>query len=400
MYQKSSILLIPGLLVLLLTSFSCQHSSPGGAEDSDEMTGQSLDYTRIADQLIAQAALQPGERVLLVALPGRFDTLVPLLRERITAAGATDLGALSVGETQPEGWSTEFTRGAVGRDSMDLGSYLSDVDLGIMMPGATTADAPYAALQEVLRQERGRTIHFHWAGAYDLNQNELPVDAEINAFYQQALLETDYDGLAAAQRAFEAAMRGQTIRVTTPAGTDIQFRIGNRPVTKQDGDASADRAKRARNLIDREIELPAGAIRVAPIEESVEGTIVFPDAEWNGQPVTGLKMSFQQGRVSNFQAKTGMEAVMAELQQAGAAGRAFREFALGFNPLLAIPEEDPWIPYYGYGDAIVRLSLGDNTELGGKVGGGYVRWNFFPNATVTAGDALWVENGRLINRGH
>ncbi len=58
------------------------------------------------------------------------------------------------------------------------------------------------------------------------------------------------------------------------------------------------------------------------------------------------------------------------MSRAGDAGRAFREIALGFNPLLAVPDRAPWIPYYGYGAGVVRLSLGDNSELGGAVGGG------------------------------
>ena len=175
-----------------------------------------------------------------------------------------------------------------------------------------------------------------------------------------------------------------------------RFRIGDRPVTKQDGDASAQRARQSRNLIDREIELPAGAIRVAPLEDTVEGTIAFPPSVWNGETVEGLKMHFERGKVVRVEADRGLEAVEAELDGAGTAGRSFREFALGFNPLLAIPENDPWIPYYGYGAGVVRLSLGDNSELGGTVTGGYVRWNFFTNATVLVGDVTWVENGTLL----
>jgi hypothetical protein len=87
--------------------------------------------------------------------------------------------------------------------------------------------------------------------------------------------------------------------------------------------------------------------------------------------------------------------VEAELSKAGDAGGAFREFALGFNPLLAVPERGPWIPYYGYGAGVVRLSLGDNTELGGRVTGGYVRWNFFTDLTVMVGNTVWVRDGRL-----
>ncbi len=80
--------------------------------------------------------------------------------------------------------------------------------------------------------------------------------------------------------------------------------------------------------------------------------------------------------------------------------RAFREIGLGFNPLLAVPDQAPWIPYYGYGAGVVRLSLGDNTELGGAVAApagqaAYVRWNFFTDLTVTVGSTTWVRNGRL-----
>ena len=86
----------------------------------------------------------------------------------------------------------------------------------------------------------------------------------------------------------------------------------------------------------------------------------------------------------------------AELARAGDAGRSFREFALGLNPLLAIPDRGtPWIPYYGYGSGVVRLSLGNNIELGGSVAGDYVRWNFFTDATVTVGRDVWVRDGRL-----
>lgn len=55
-------------------------------------------------------------------------------------------------------------------------------------------------------------------------------------------MQTDYAALAAHQRRFERAMRAGEVRVTSPAGTDIRFRIGNRPVNLQDGDASSNAA--------------------------------------------------------------------------------------------------------------------------------------------------------------
>jgi hypothetical protein len=377
------------LLSMLTVLASCKQPK--------ELSTFTYNWDALADQIIKQADLQPGERILLIAQPGTFDLLIPLLKARIMAAQSEFLGAMSTDSiSQPVDWQTEFTKGAIGKNPNELSNYFEEVDLGIMLPGAAPIHVPYAALQEVLRRGKGRTIHFHWAGAYDLSGTPLEVTDSISSYYQRVLLQTDYPLLTRIQSEFEVAARKDTIHVTTPEGTDIHFFIGDRPVTKQDGDASNAHMATARNLVDREIELPAGAIRVAPIEESVFGEIAFPNAMWNGQPVEGLIVTFDAGKIINMTASKGLEAVQAELKKAGEAGNYFREFAMGFNPLLSIPNQDPWIPYYGYGAGIVRLSLGDNSELGGKVTGGYVRWNFFTNATVVIGEDTWVENGKLI----
>jgi hypothetical protein len=381
-------------LAAALLLFAC-----GPAESRPPATSgpEALDHAALAEALSERLDLQPGERILLVGVPGRFDPLAEGLRAGARAAGAEDLGAYAVEGEPPEAWSTPFTDGLAGAAPEDLPEVLADVDVAVMMPGATTTHAAYAAMQDVLRGGSGRTVHFHWAGAYSLDGVLLDQTPRFDAFYQDVLLRTDYAALGRAQSRFESAMRGSDIRVTTPAGTDIRFRIGDRPVTRQDGDASAARAARARNLIDREVELPAGAIRVAPIEESVQGTIVFPPSFWGGSEVRGLRLKFDGGTVTDVSADVGVEAAVEEMDAAGPAGRAFREFALGFNPLLAVPSDgEPWIPYYGYGAGVVRLSLGDNTELGGAVGGGYVRWNFFTDATVSVNGDTWVREGRLV----
>ena len=373
----------------------------GAAVDAEEPGG--LDFAAISGMLLDRMALQPGERVLLVGRGGdRWDALVPLLREGIEAAGATDLGAVDVfGEPLPGAAPSDFASG-LGSEPEGWAAALAGVDAAVKLPGALpTPEVPYdvyRALQDVLRGGRGRTIHFHWAGATAFDMVELPVDEQVDRLYQAAVLDTDYAALAATLSAFEGALREGAVRVTTPAGTDIRFEVGDRPVTRQDGDASAARAAEARNLIDREVELPPGAARILPVLETVVGRIVFPDAVWGGERVGGLVLRFEGGRVVEVEAAVGREGVAAEMEGAGEAGRIFRELAVGFNPLLAIPEGEAWIPYYGYGAGVVRLSLGDNTELGGEVGGGYVRWNFFTDATVEVGGEVWVRDGRLVER--
>ena len=386
-------LVIP-IFITLLCCVSCH--------DQKELKNQINsfpDWEAIANKLMERSDLIEGEKVVLMANPGDFNPLIKLLAEKIKKAGAVYLGTFSVNPLLgPSEWETDFIKEAKGKSKQDLTDYLMQVDLGIMLPGANPTHFEYVCMQNVLKREKGRTIHFHWSGAYNLSGETLEIDKLKNKYYQEVFLETDYLKLGEIQRQFENAMRNNWITITTSRGTNIKFKIGDRPVTKQDGNASSKRELQM-NLIDREIELPSGAIRVAPIEETVEGRIAFPDSFWNGEKVEDLLLTFRRGRITKIKSTLGDKAVKKELDAAGVAGHSFREFALGFNPLLAIPKENPWIPYYGYGAGVVRLSLGDNSELGGNVKGGYVRWNFFTDATVKVGEDIWVKDGEFIKEG-
>ena len=359
-----------------------------------------LDYEAMAKKIIERLDMKEGESFLAVAHPGNFDELIPYLRYEAMRVGASDLGVLDVLEQPvPEAWSEAVLRDGGKSARTALAKMLEGVDASVMLPGANPSHPAYAAIQDLLRAGKGRTIHFHWienGSAFPIAGQPLPPRHVIEATYERALLEADYEAIAAHQRRFADAMRAGEVRVTSPAGTDIRFRIGDRPVNFQDGYASKAHTDEGVILIDREIELPSGALRVAPVEETVQGTIAFPPSQWAGKPVQGLKLVFENGKVVSLSADSGEEAARQEIDEAGEAGKSFRELALGFHPLLAVPEKNPWIPYYGYGDGVVRLSLGDNSELGGDVTGGYVRWNFFVDTTVAVAGEVWVRGGKLV----
>ncbi|HVS12602.1 MAG TPA: aminopeptidase [Thermoanaerobaculia bacterium] len=383
------------LVLLSLPLFAAATASLAQAPPQLDMR-----WPEMARKVVERLALEPGERVLAVSAPGVFEELVPHLRYEVMRAGGVDLGVVPVlSEPAPEAWSASVLATGAAAALEAYRDLFDEVDAAIMMPGASPQHPAYAALQDRLRVGRGRTVHFHWTqtteSALALPGQPLPPPHEIDRVYLRALLETDYDELARVQRSLASALRAGELRVTSPLGTDLRLRVGDRPVNLQDGDASAARADRGVILIDREIELPAGAIRVAPLEETVEGVVAFPPSQWDGRAVEGLVLRFERGRVVEVSAARGRDAALAEMEKAGPAGRAFREIAIGLNPLLAVPERFPWIPYYGYGAGVVRLSLGDNSELGGAVGGGYVRWSFFTDTTVTVGGEVWIAEGRL-----
>jgi hypothetical protein len=161
----------------------------------------STNWHAVAAKIVERMALTRGERVLLVGVPGAADALVPVLREAVRAAGATDLGAVAERAEAPPSWQTDFTRDVATRTGTALDEYLSTVDAAVMMPGPQPVDRVYAAMQRVLRSGKGHTVHFHWAGAYDVNGVLLPTTPDVAHVYQRALLETNYVALADKQRA-------------------------------------------------------------------------------------------------------------------------------------------------------------------------------------------------------
>ncbi len=344
------------------------------------------DYAKCADRISAALRFQPGESVLLKVDTRLFTPIVEPLRARIRAAGAYVAGAIL----------SEETDAASDRELRSMRRLFDDSDVFIWLPELHQGSTPSVrrALDEWLDAKRGRSVHFHWAsGTYGLPGLPEPPPDIVDGHYLRALdvpsaaIEAQHD------RAIQI-LRSAGVRVATPEGTDIWFEVGDRPFSKQTGDASLAAARAWTLRIDRDVEIPSGVLRVAPIEESANGRILLPAWTPRGRERQELLLTFRNGRVTSIEGK-GAEAVAEELDNAGGDARRFREFALGFNPALAIDAALPYIGYYGYGAGVVRLSLGDNLEMGGANRGGGVYWNFFPNATVTAGDHTLVTDGVL-----
>ena len=106
-----------------------------------------LDWPAMADRLVTQLALEPGERVLMVAAPGMFDDIIPHLRYAVMRAGGVDIGVIDVlKEPFPEHWDPGVLNAGAAPSREAYRAMLSGVDAAIMMPGATPGHPAYAAL--------------------------------------------------------------------------------------------------------------------------------------------------------------------------------------------------------------------------------------------------------------
>jgi hypothetical protein len=341
---------------------------------------QPIPYPALARRIVTALAVERGERVLLRYDPSTLGGLEPEVKAQLEAKGAK-VESLQYGSAP------------------DLAERLARTDIYIWLPAGDRAETPAdqrAALAKWLDEKRGRQIHFHWnGGTRDADGLPVPHTAPYDAVYVSAL-DIDYAALSKRQDRAIALLRSGEARVTTPDGTDLRFQVGDRPFNKQDGDASKQRMSQARVRVDREVELPAGVLRVAPVESSANGVLTIPKARFGDVIVTRARLEIVNGVVVKASAETGDQALQAFLKSAPGASK-FREFCLGFNPKLVVPPGSTALPYYGYGDAVVRLSLGDNEEVGGSVRGGGVRWLFFPNTTVSVGGRTLVKDGKLVD---
>lgn len=358
-------------LALILTA--CSTATPTVSED--------ISYEAIAARISTALQADVGEQVLIRYDPTVLPGLPPILQQTLREAGAQAI-------TRPYGPLADFDQ------------QLGETDVYIWLPASEQVPhdpAQTEALGQWLDAGRGRQIHFHWGlGTMGIDGVAGEHSEAYDSVYVRAL-DIDYEELNRQQEAAIALLSLGPVRVTTQAGTDIRFGVAERPFNKQNGDASARNMTSAVTRIDREIELPAGVVRVAPLEESVNGTIVLPQVRFGEAIVEHLRLEFEAGQITNMWASSGIEAVE-EAMRASPALWHFREFCLGFNPELTTPEDGIWLPYYGYGAGVVRLSLGNNMEVGGAVGGTGTRWFFFEDATVTAGNQTLVDNGRLVSR--
>jgi|RhiMetdeSRZDD1v2_1073273.scaffolds.fasta_scaffold36819_1 aminopeptidase len=331
-------------------------------------------YQRIATRIRFALRVNPGDRVIV-----RFD---PQTMAGLEHAVEKDLRSQQV-ELMPYGPVENFEQ--------RLAEAVAYVWLPTSIP--TPADQVAALARWTNRGGWRHEIHVHWMeGTLDLEGRQTMHPPGMDERYIAAADTNPLDMLPHMDRVISAL--SNEVRVTTLAGTDLRFRTLDRPVNRQLGSASS--VDKAKIRIDRHIEVPGGVLRVAPVETTVNGVIVMRSF-WirEGVRATDVRLEFTNGRITRATAATGQGELDNYLRTQPAL-TYFREFCLGMNPALAWKPGDSVIPYYGYGAGVVRMSLGDNEELGGTVRGGAVRWNFFTDATVRAGNLVLVKGGRLV----
>jgi leucyl aminopeptidase (aminopeptidase T) len=354
------------------------------------------DWSRMAKLIVNQALqTQPGERVLIHADPTYFPALTEQVRIEVNRAGAVDLATVMLHPPGLERVRRQLRRRedpALRRaEDEAMAGIFALADIYIWLP--TSWAYNFGQTEEILTTWRGRSIHFHWI----MDQVDAGLFRILSEYYDRALY-LDYAALTARQHRVIEALRDSTVEITDSRGTRLRFALPKAHFHVGNGDASKvfiDGYARPGSARDREVELPAGAIRTVDLA-GAEGVVVTPPETFAGREVGSLRLEFRQDRITRITSEH--HAAWVEAVWGAHTGDRDRlgEFNVGVSPALRMVPGVPYIPYYGYGAGIIRLSLGDNAESGGRNRSSYHHWLFLTDATVTANGRPVIDRGELV----
>jgi leucyl aminopeptidase (aminopeptidase T) len=379
---------LPLVLSLLLAPIRTAHGA-----DTDASAAP--DWSKLAQHMVRESLhLAPGERVILHYLPGHNPPLIAALRDEITLAG----GIICAELTWPSEKMGKFLDGLSAPDKLKrvaaedvvYRELFARSDVYIWLDTSSFDDLVPRRFEHLIAGSNVRAIHSHWFESPDAKEH-----AALWRIYERAI-EIDPQQINAKLAPMEAKLRGSTVRLLSPAGSDLTFRI---PETawfhRNTGEASREKVAGARSVRDREEELPAGALRTTAIEDANGKLVatVFSSLKTDTATVT-----FRHGHIVKIESHGGGGDEFNKWYQGATGDRdKISELVIGTNPELAPILPSGFMPYFGYGAGIVRIAIGDNWESGGALRTGDQQdwWLFVTDGTLTANKNPLIEAGKI-----
>ena len=177
------------------------------------------------------------------------------------------------------------------------------------------------------------------------------------------------------------------VTVTDPNGTDLRFSIENRRVGVEVGTLE----ECFMSGKECEVEIPAGEVYAAPLENSACGRLIVDEVRDFG--VQKLEMDFENGRMIGLRAEKGEAEFRDFLEKAQGNRDKLAEFGMGINhgmkPIgLRISDEKAL--------GTVHLAIGNNVHLGGKNEASiHIDFNLY-KPTVKADNEFVMKDGVIM----
>ena len=353
------------------------------------------DWPKLAKHMVHNSLkLAPGERVILHYLPGHNPQLVAALRDEITLAG----GIISAELTWPSKEMAKYFAGLspadkakrVEAEDVVYRELFARSDVYIWLDVSSVDDLAPRRFEHLIGDSKLRVIHSHWFESPDPREHDA-----LWRMYERAI-EVEPGQINAKLAPIEAKLRGALVHLTSSEGTDLRFRIPQDAwFHRNTGEASREKISNARSVRDREEELPAGVLRTTAVADA-DGKLVA--TVFSASKSDTVAVTFRHGRIVNIESRGGNGDAFAKWYKDATGDRdKISELVIGVNPFLAPIQPSGFMPYFGYGDGIIRIAVGENWESGGplRTSDHEDWWLFVTDGTLAADKTLVIKGGKV-----
>jgi leucyl aminopeptidase (aminopeptidase T) len=406
-YPRLALPLVSFALVLSLSA--CEPAPPPEASAGAETAGApsavpaSVDLSALAESFVGDAArVEEGDLVLITGST-RDQLLLEEMAVQVRRRGAFPM--ISLGSDRlayrmvaevPERFDAQGP--ALQLATADVFDVVIAVDVGEdpdlfadiapeRIAAITQAGTPAG---EAMRANRVRQV-FIGNSLYPTPAAAARLGMELGAlqtmfweavFTDPALLQ---ERAASIRETFEG---GSEVQVTHPNGTDLSFGIQGRPVFVSDGVVSSEDTETGGAGLS--VWLPAGEVFLTPVPGTANGQLVVEKTFWEGQEITGLRMTFENGMMTAMTAENGLDKVQADYAAAGACRDQFSVLDVGINPGLDASQVSNWVSA-----GMVTLAIGSNVWAGGELECEFSMNPHLSGTTLTVDGVAIVEGGQL-----
>ncbi len=338
----------------------------------------------LADRLFRMAAPAPGERAILVHDPTYYPGITSRLREALHNAGVHTYLVVEDSPAMISAYIDDPVKAE--RREADVIEMLRPVfkraDIFYWLPTRGYADD--LRWERLVAESRVRSVHFHWLLRFPGSRTMEEIETQSRMIERRGL-DVDLARHAGFQRRIAGALRGQSVRITTPAGTNLVVDVSeDQWFHFGDGDMSKGRAVSARSIRDRQQELPVGMFNFIPDARRVSGVLIAPAISQAGDAVRDAKLTLKAGRVVDLATEHGEHWIRQRMRDVGPDGDRIGTISINTHPMNERTG--------------VVVDIGANWENGGRNRAtGMRRMTIrLQDATITAGDRILMRDGQLL----
>ncbi len=375
------------------------------AVNAQEPTSDQPDYDAIAQKIVNYALeVKPGEVVIISGTPAEMNLLGSLVVE-VSKAGGKPTVEISIPKANKRTLMEtpiEYLELTNTYPLMQLRAADCFIATGSIQDTKLYSDVPEERLAAIrksnqLINDASNRAHFRSVG---LGQTGgIPTEAyaeSMGANYDELMtmfwksLDVDYDKLLVTGKTLSNELKPNTeIKITSEAGTNLTLRISDAPARINCGRC----AENISAYGPAAVWLPAGEAYACVDPTSASGTVAVPSMKIRGMVITNLKMTFDNGRITDFKADENGELISKYLEMSTGDKDVLSIIDIGINP-NSRPLKDS--DHYSWEMAgMVTVSIGNNSWAGGNIVSDNGMIFHLANSTLSINGKKVINQGQL-----